>query len=63
MFHSFAAAIELYHRAQASGQNLYIFPPNTLPNEFEQLHQSLRHPFKKENELARPQATLYAKAS
>jgi hypothetical protein len=39
MFYSFAAAIELYHRAKDAGQALYIFPTNSLPNEFEQLYQ------------------------
>lgn len=39
MFYPLAAAIDVYQKAKNQGQELYIFPANSLPNEFEQLYQ------------------------
>lgn len=38
MFYSFAAAIALSHQAKQSGKELFIFPTNALPHEFERPH-------------------------
>lgn len=34
MFYSYSDAIALHHKARLSGQELYVFPPNLDPNDF-----------------------------
>lgn len=34
MFYSYSDAISLHHKARLSGQELYVFPPNLDPNDF-----------------------------
>lgn len=37
MFYSLDAAIELHRQAQLRGQELFVFPSNSSPNEFDAL--------------------------
>lgn len=34
MFYGYSDAIALHHKARLSGEELYIFPPNLDPNDF-----------------------------